>query len=517
MALRETQELSEGLSLLDRYAIVDRIAGGGMADIYRAHDSRLDRIVCVKLLRNVIQGSGSTSGGVIYQATYTHFLQEARALSKLAHPNTLRIYDFGFLQFGEEEHGEIAPRPFQISEFLDGGNLETYVRARGALRPVEVLAIVDRMAGAIAEAHGAGIIHRDIKPSNILFSRVGEVLMPKLADFGIARGVRRRVRDALAEDASGGIEDEDTVDPQPSVPLFSPRWAAPEQLANTEEGPYTDVYALGLVVAFMLAGCGLFELPKIDATYPERVSGDAFVRSRLGMHAFTPEIARVLMGALRADRRTRTQSPFELYEALSHAFGTPRATLPGAVSHSGGVPSVPPPRKQQDSVSVQVSFRAGHPRGDRQSIEPPEQWLEVAGRKVRLVETHEKLDLSFANDAGADMRLRVTLLPARGSQFTVNFKGLNCFIARRGGPPSPAVVADADGEADLVSTRKERLGGLRWSFGVVRPRVPEEPAALARVFPVSRADLVIPFPHGERAILVELAAGRELIVICRRA
>src|SRR5579883_759434 len=95
---RHAPELPEGLNLLDRYTIIDRIGGGGMATIYRAHDSRLDRIVCVKLLRNVIEGSGSTNGGVVYQATYTHFLQEARSLSKLAHPNTLRIYDFGFLQ-----------------------------------------------------------------------------------------------------------------------------------------------------------------------------------------------------------------------------------------------------------------------------------------------------------------------------------------------------------------------------------------------------------------------------------
>jgi serine/threonine-protein kinase len=504
MASRPPPELPEGLNLLERYSIVDRVAGGGMADIYRAHDSRLDRIVCVKLLRSVFEGSGSTSGGVIYQATYTHFLQEARALSKLAHPNTLRIYDFGFLEIGDPAGGEVVPRPFQISEYLDGGNLETYVRTRGALRNSEVLAILDRMAGAVAEAHGAGIIHRDIKPSNILFSRVGDVLMPKLADFGIARGVRRKPLH------DGEIE----VEVQPVVPLFSPRWAAPEQLASAEEGPYTDVYALGLVTAFMLAGQGIFEVPKIDSTYPQRVSGDAFVKARLGMQAFAPEVARVLMGALRADRRARLQSPFEFYEALSVAVGTPRATLPGAVSHSGGVPSVPAARPQQDSVSVQVSFRA---REDRQSIEPPEQWLDVSGRKVRIVETHEKLDLSFPNDAGIDMRFRVTILPARGSQFTVNIKGLSCFIAEPGGPPSPALVADLDGAADLVSTRKERLGGVRWTFGEVRHQDGAGPEGMARVFPIAGGDLVVPFPQGERAILVEVAAERELIVICRRA
>jgi serine/threonine-protein kinase len=503
---RNHPELPEGLCLLDRYTIVDRVAGGGMADIYRAHDSRLDRIVCVKLLRNVIEGSGSTAGGVIYQASYTHFLQEARALSKLAHPNTLRIYDFGFLQPQDgRPEDEVSPRPFQISEYLDGGNLETYVRSRGALKPVEVLAIVDRMAGAIAEAHGAGIIHRDIKPSNLLFSRVGDVLMPKLADFGIARGVRR----------TGPDDTGDTGASLAVVPLFSPRWAAPEQLASTDEGPFTDVYALGLVVAFMLAGQALFEVQKIDGTYEGRVAGDAFVRSRLAMHSFSPEVARALMGALRADPRARTPSPFLLYESLSHAFGTPRATLPAAVSHSGGVPSIPPPRASQSSISVEVAFRAP---ADRQSIEPPEQWLDVGGRKVRLVETHEKLDLSFSSDGsqpggGGEVRFRVTLLPARGSEFSVNLKGLSCFIGKPGGRASPALVTSADGAADLLSTRRERLGGVAWSFGAVR----SAPSGLARVFPVGRGELVVPFPHGERAILVELSPEREVIVICRQA
>jgi len=500
MTAREAPELQEGLNLLDRYTIIDRIGGGGMATIYRAHDSRLDRIVCVKLLRNVIEGSGSTSGGVVYQATYTHFLQEARALSKLVHPNTLRIYDFGFLELDGEVGGSLGPRPFQISEFLDGGNLEQYVRARGSLKPNEMLAIVDRMAGAVAEAHVAGIIHRDIKPSNILFSRVGDVLMPKLADFGIARAVRRRPRhpDVVAGDAENALER------MQNLPLFSPRWAAPEQLQAVDEGPYTDVYALGLVVAFMLSGRGLFEVHDVNATYAERVRDDTFVRSRLALHAFSPEVARALMDALRADPRVRTQSPFDFYEALSRVFGTPRATLPSPVAHSGGVPSLPPPRRSTESITVEASFGDGR---EAHSIEPPERWLQVAGRRVRLVETHEKLDLAVPSATGVDVRFRVTLLPGRGPQARVNIKGLNCFVRRPGANASPALAVDVDGSAELVSTQKEQLGTLVWSFGALRGN--------ARVFPVAQGELVVPFPQGLCAMALELGSDRELIVICR--
>jgi serine/threonine protein kinase len=502
---RDAPELPEGLNLLDRYTIVDHIGGGGMADIYRAHDSRLDRIVCVKLLRNIIQQEGgSTSGGIVYQATYTHFLQEARSLSKLAHPNTLRIYDFGFLQLDSDDSSQVQPRPFQIAEYLDGGNLETYVRTRGTLKPVEVLAILDRVGGAVAEAHEVGIIHRDIKPSNILFSRVGDVLMPKLADFGIARTVRRRLKHSLRPPGSPSTTD--TQEVVPPIPLFSPRWAAPEQLSAGEEGSFTDVYGLGLVIGFMLSGKSLFEVPDVTATFGDRVQGDQYVRQRLALHSYAPEVARVLMNALRADSRARTQSPFELYEALSQAFGTPRTSLPLPVAHSGGVPQAKA-QHQQDTGSVQASFVKREKAA--QSIEPPEQWLQVGGRQVRLVETHEKLDLKIPpRGLTEELRLRVTLLPSRGPQFRVNFKGLSCFIGRPGGAASPAIVADADGTGELVSAKKERVGGLRWSFGTVRGN--------SRVFPIATGELVVPFPQGECALAVELSPDREVIVICRR-
>src|SRR6185369_16667556 len=142
-------ELSEGMRLLDRYSILDRIGSGGMATIYRATDDRLDRVVCVKLLRTtLVEGSGSTSGSrAVYQATYTHFLQEALALSKLQHLNTLRIYDFGYLQEGSGDQGA----PFHGSEYLDGGNLETHVRLRGPLPTSEAIGILEGICGAVAE------------------------------------------------------------------------------------------------------------------------------------------------------------------------------------------------------------------------------------------------------------------------------------------------------------------------------------------------------------------------------
>ncbi len=189
-----------------------------MASIYRATDERLQRVVCVKLLRLVLE-AGSTSGSSVYQATYAHFLQEALALSRLHHPNTLKIFDFGYL--------EDSGRPFQISEFLDAGNLEQHVKREGPVLPTTILSILEPIGGAMTEAHELSIIHRDIKPSNILFGRINQMLIPKLADFGIAHSNPVRKRTSAGDDE----------DPVSVVTLFSPRWAAPEQLAGASSGP----------------------------------------------------------------------------------------------------------------------------------------------------------------------------------------------------------------------------------------------------------------------------------------
>ena len=489
----EQSELPEGLKLLDRYTIIDRIAGGGMATIYRATDERLDRVVCVKLLRLVVEGSGSTSGGSVYQASYKHFLKEALALSKLQHPNTLRIYDFGYL----EEGG----RPFQISEFLDGGDLQQQVRLRGALKRDEALAILERVCGAVAEAHEHGIIHRDIKPSNIIFSRVGDALMPKLADFGIARSELRK------RPPPG--EPEETAEIVSTIPLFSPRWAAPEQLAGTEEGASTDVYALALVAAYMLAGAPLFDAEDVRSTFADRALGDTYASACLVAHGFPRELRDVLMSALRANPAERMASPLSFYEALSHALGGSRMSLP---------PPVMAPRSAMQSVTLEAETSDGDAvsaRGEeraRRSVVPQERTLDVGGRRVRVVDVHEKLDLTVSSGApnAIDVRFRITLLPGRGQSMRMHLKGLNCFVAKTGGSASPALVADTDGAAELVSMTRQRIGRVSWSFGAL-----SQPGG-ERAFRIGDSELVIPSPQGLSALALEAGEGPEVIVICRR-
>ncbi len=150
--------------------------------------------------------------------------------------------------------------------------------------------MLERICGAVTEAHQYGIIHRDIKPSNILFARVAvaarerranaaaRAAVPKLADFGISSS---RVRRASRADDDGGVLARSGVAVgargaarrSARVALFSPRWAAPEQLSSSFEGPATEVYALGLIAAYMLSGRALFADPDVKAHFDDRIQG----------------------------------------------------------------------------------------------------------------------------------------------------------------------------------------------------------------------------------------------------
>jgi eukaryotic-like serine/threonine-protein kinase len=485
-------ELLEGMRLLDRYTILDRIGSGGMATIYRAQDERLDRVVCVKLLRTtLVEGSGSTSGRAVYQATYSHFLQEALALSKLQHPNTLRIYDFGYL---DADGGSGGGAPFHVAEYLDGGNLETHVRMRGAISGEEALGILEAITGAVAEAHEHGILHRDIKPSNILFGRVRGDLVPKLADFGIAHSDVKKSGKA------------DAGEPMSTVALFSPRWAAPEQLCGSPEGPRTDVYALGLCVAYMLANRVLFDDDDVRVTFNDRVRGDTLVNARLAQAGLTGDVGRVLARSLLARPDDRIATAPELFEQLRTAL---KVRAPTSVSAFRVDPAESASRAAALRENVALEIVADGSQGAPPKA-APEQVHQHGERRVRLVQVHEKLDLSFVDREGAPVRFRVTMLPGPGLK--LNVKGLTCFVARQGQRPTPALNLasdrDAAGTLELVSTGRQTLGELTWSFG--------QPGPTGHLFVVDGRQLLVPYSEAQQAVALMLGAGNDVVVMCRR-
>ncbi len=197
-----------------KYQLKKEIAVGGMGTIFLATDIKLGRDVAIKILHP--QYSGET-------AFAQRFLQEARAMAKLDHPNIIRIWSV------EEEEASHCI----VMEYLPGSDLKQIIRNRGPLSLAETLPIATQIIQGLAYAHYMGIIHRDIKPANILVDQLGNV---KITDFGIA---------AAFNESSLTIE---------GTIIGTPEYMAQEQARAEPVGPHTDLYAAGILLYELLTG-----------------------------------------------------------------------------------------------------------------------------------------------------------------------------------------------------------------------------------------------------------------------
>ena len=168
-----------GATFSARYHLVSRLAGGGMGEVYRAHDLLLDRPVAVK----VLQPSLATDPLLVER-----FKAEARAAARLSHPNVVAVYDWG-----QEDENTY----YMVMEYVSGSDLRDLLVARGSLSAAQAVEIMAHVCDALAESHEQGLVHRDIKPENVLIARDGKI---KVADFGIAV-----VADADRSMPGGGI------------------------------------------------------------------------------------------------------------------------------------------------------------------------------------------------------------------------------------------------------------------------------------------------------------------------
>ena len=208
--------MSDEALVLGRYRLDERIATGGSAEVWRAHDTQLDRDVAVKLLHPHLLPDA---------ASRTRLEAEARAVAALSHPGIVAIYD---VEMGGE-------RPAIVLELVDGSSLAELFAREGSLPPDDVARIGAEVADALFHAHQRGVVHRDVKPSNILLDRGSRA---RLVDFGIAHSLA---------DAAERLTLTGTI-------VGTPRYMAPEQLSDGAIGPRTDLYALGAVLYEALAG-----------------------------------------------------------------------------------------------------------------------------------------------------------------------------------------------------------------------------------------------------------------------
>jgi len=210
---------------LDQYVIEGKLGSGGMGEVYRARHALMRRPTAVKLLRPGVGGARALQ----------RFEKEVRETSRLTHPNTIRIYDYGHTPEGEF---------YYAMELLDGADLERLVEKTGSLSPARTIHVLAQTCAALHEAHEVGLVHRDVKPSNVLLCTRGlEYDVVKVMDFG------------LVKDIAGA----DTTLTHVDEICGSPQTISPEALTGAAVTRRSDLYSLGAVGCFLLTGKPAFE------------------------------------------------------------------------------------------------------------------------------------------------------------------------------------------------------------------------------------------------------------------
>jgi len=272
------------------YEILGSIGTGGMGEVYRARDSRLDREVAVKVL------SGRTS---LDATAAARLLREAKAVAAISHPNVLGIFDVG----------EYAGAPFIVTELLDG----TTLRGPMSAGPLESSAAVKhavQIARGLGAAHDKNIVHRDLKPENVFITRDGRI---KILDFGLAR-------QASVSDSSGD-ETRMHSDTNPGVIMGTAGYMSPEQARGLPVDHRSDIFAFGAILFEMLGGRRAFRGDTMADTMAAIVRDDPPDLQQIN-GSVAPALARIVSRCLAKSPADRFHSAHDLAISLEAISGT---------------------------------------------------------------------------------------------------------------------------------------------------------------------------------------------------
>lgn len=309
-----------GKVLDNRYKILSLIARGGMGRVYRAEQSPLGRVVALKVLE---LGKGNDHDREMRQ----RFMLEAATCSRLTHPNTIRIFDYG------RTWDDIL---YIAMEFLEGITLHQAIRTEAPMAPERVVHIARQVCRSLREAHAAGLIHRDLKPSNVMLTRnEDDTDFVKLLDFGL---VRELVRDTELTHADAVVG--------------SPSYMSPEQIRGEKVDQRSDIYSVGILLYACLTGRTPF-------------AGDSSVKVMMAhlnnapppMGPFAPQLARsptlewIVLTALAKEAHDRFATVDELIRALKVADAEMRGERPPRPQLVAGKLSMPDDWVSQPSMA----------------------------------------------------------------------------------------------------------------------------------------------------------------------
>ncbi len=287
--------LKAGTILAERYEIVGRVGAGGMADVYKAMDHKLNRYVAVKVMKQEFNEDGNF---------VTKFRREAQAAAGLANPNIVNVYDVG------DDHGS---NYFIVMELVEGITLKEYISKKGKLSVREATSIAIQVCMGLASAHAQGITHRDVKPQNIIISTDGKV---KVTDFGIARAASSNT---ISANAMGSVH-----------------YSSPEQVRGVSTDYRSDIYSLGITLYEMVTGRVPFDGETTVAIAIKHLQDEMEPPSK-----YAPDLPysleQIIYKCTQKNPDRRYQSMNEVIADLKHSLMDPSGhfvTLPNLADHS---------------------------------------------------------------------------------------------------------------------------------------------------------------------------------------
>jgi serine/threonine protein kinase len=322
--------MEEPRLLNNRYLLLEQLGKGGMAIVYRARDTMLERSVAVKVLRESYSRD---------PAFLARFRQEAKAAANLSHPNIVTVHDFGL------DNGQL----FIVMEYVPGTDLKTLIKQRGRFTPEEALPLLIQACAGIGYAHRAGLVHCDVKPQNML---VTPDLRLKVADFGIARALS-------------------TIHPeeQSDVIWGSPQYFSPEQASGAAPSPASDVYSLGVIMYEMLTGSLPFHADTAAELAHLHVEAEPVPIAEM-IPNISPVLAQVLTKVLSKEPSQRYRTADQLGRVLLNF---------------GNVKSSPALSLTPEAVTVPVTATAGRAAVPAPAPDPEIDWISVGLGLLALV------------------------------------------------------------------------------------------------------------------------------------
>ena len=297
--------LKEGVILSERYEIIARIGAGGRADVYKAQDHKLNRLVAVKVMKAEFR---EDTGFV------QRFQKEAQAAAKLSHPNVVNVYDVG------EDRGLY----YIVMELVEGITLKNYIQKKGKLSVKEATSIAIQVSLGLEAAHNRGIIHRDVKPQNIMISTDGKV---KLSDFGIAKAMNSNT---ITANVMGSVH-----------------YSSPEQVRGGISDAKSDIYSLGITMYEMVTGRVPFDGDSTVSIAIKHLQEEMVSPSR-----YTPDLPysleQIILKCTQKNPERRYHNVGELIEDLKHSLIDPQGNFVRIAPRAGAAAAaVRTPQNQQ--------------------------------------------------------------------------------------------------------------------------------------------------------------------------